>query len=51
MLKGLASIGQDTDKNLRRSILGYYRDDLYLVPPSVTAPTADDRAGTSPDSF
>lgn len=51
VLKGLASIGQDTDKNLRRSILGYYRDDLYLVPPSVTAPTADDRAGTSPDSF
>jgi LPS-assembly protein len=33
-LKGLSSIGQDTERVLRRAILGYERDDLYLVPPS-----------------
>ncbi|MFC5594399.1 LPS assembly protein LptD [Lysobacter niastensis] len=33
-LKGLSSIGQDTERVLRRAILGYDRDDLYLVPPS-----------------
>ncbi|MES2857798.1 MAG: LPS assembly protein LptD [Pseudomonadota bacterium] len=32
-LKGLGSAGQDTKRVLRRSILGYNRDDLYLVPP------------------
>ena len=32
-LKGLGSAGQDTQRALRRSILGYNRDDLYLVPP------------------
>lgn len=32
-LKGLGSAGQDTRRILRRSILGYNRDDLYLVPP------------------
>ena len=32
-LKGLGSAGQDTRKTLRRAILGYNRDDLYLVPP------------------
>jgi LPS-assembly protein len=32
-LKGLGSAGQDTTRALRRSILGYNRDDLYLVPP------------------
>ena len=43
VLKGLSSIGQNTDRTLRRAILGYYRDDLYLVPPSTTgAPTRDD---------
>ncbi|RMH88688.1 LPS-assembly protein LptD [Lysobacter pythonis] len=31
--KGLGSAGQDTRNTLRRAILGYYRDDLYLVPP------------------
>lgn len=34
VLKGLSSVGQDTDRTLRRAILGYNRDDLYLVPPS-----------------
>ena len=32
-LKGLGSAGQDTKRALRRAILGYNRDDLYLVPP------------------
>lgn len=32
-LKGLGSAGQDTRRVLRRAILGYFRDDLYLVPP------------------
>ncbi len=32
-LKGLGSAGPDTERVLRRAILGYYRDDLYLVPP------------------
>jgi LPS-assembly protein len=34
-LKGLGSAGQDTQRALRRSILGYNRDDLYLVPPQI----------------
>ncbi|HZH43147.1 MAG TPA: LPS assembly protein LptD [Lysobacter sp.] len=33
-LKGLGSAGQNTERVLRRAILGYDRDDLYLVPPS-----------------
>lgn len=33
-LKGLGSAGQNTESVLRRAILGYDRDDLYLVPPS-----------------
>ncbi|WP_058835448.1 LPS assembly protein LptD [Luteimonas abyssi] len=32
-LKGLSSLGADTEDRLRRAILGYHRDDLYLVPP------------------
>ncbi|MRT95118.1 hypothetical protein, partial [Xylella fastidiosa] len=36
VFKGLSSVGQDTDRVLHRAILGYYRDDLYLVPPSNT---------------
>ncbi|CAN5643939.1 LPS-assembly protein LptD [soil metagenome] len=32
-LKGLGSAGPDTERRLRRAILGYYREDLYLVPP------------------
>ncbi|KAB7766998.1 LPS-assembly protein LptD [Xanthomonas maliensis] len=42
VLKGLSSIGQNTDRTLRRAILGYYRDDLYLVPPSNTTTNPDD---------
>lgn len=41
-LKGLGSAGQNAKRVLRRSILGYDRDDLYLVPPSsVTRRQAD----------
>lgn len=41
-LKGLGSGGQDTRRVLRRAILGYYRDDLYLVPPeTATGDKAD----------
>jgi LPS-assembly protein len=32
-LRGLGSAGPDTERVLRRAILGYHRDDLYLVPP------------------
>jgi len=32
--KGLGSAGQNAQERLRQSILGYHRDDLYLVPPS-----------------
>jgi LPS-assembly protein len=35
-LKGLGSAGQNTERVLRRGILGYARDDLYLVPPTST---------------
>ena len=41
VLKGLGSAGRDTEGTLRRAILGYYRDDLYLVPPSNTTPDPD----------
>ncbi|HEV8695359.1 MAG TPA: LPS assembly protein LptD [Lysobacter sp.] len=45
-LKGLGSAGQDTRHILRRAILGYDRDDLYLVPPSSVDHTDSD---TVPD--
>lgn len=47
-LKGLGSAGQDTERRLRRAILGYDRDDLYLVPPPQAA-TGDD--GDDDDSL
>ncbi len=40
--KGLGSAGQDTRRHLRRAILGYYRDDLYLVPPPNLVPGPTD---------
>lgn len=49
VLKGLGSAGQDTERTLRRGILGYYRDDLYLVPPSNTTPDPDDDNRYAPD--
>ncbi|MFT4256403.1 MAG: LPS assembly protein LptD [Pseudoxanthomonas sp.] len=42
VLKGLGSAGRNTERILRRAILGYYRDDLYLVPPSNVATDIDD---------
>jgi len=42
VLKGLSSVGQNTDRTLRRAILGYNRDDLYLVPPSNIEANEDD---------
>ena len=33
-LKGLGSAGANTKSRLRRAILGYDRDDLYLIPPA-----------------
>lgn len=45
-LKGLGSAGPDTESRLRRAILGYYREDLYLVPPSeVDRVSGTDRNG------
>ena len=40
-LKGLGSAGQNTERVLRRAILGYDRDDLYLVPPSSVQRTSN----------
>ncbi len=47
-LKGLGSAGQDTRRALRRSILGYNREDLYLVPPQIATgqPTPPANADT-----
>ena len=39
LFKGLSSVGQNTDHTLRRAILGYVHDDLYLVPPSSPPPS------------
>jgi len=52
-LKGLGSAGQDTKRALRRAILGYNRDDLYLVPPQTatgrpTPPDPSQAANTTP---
>ena len=46
-LKGLGSAGRDARGVLRRGILGYYRDDLYLVPPDVQDGVDD----LAPDPF
>lgn len=40
--KGLGSAGPDTEGRLRRAILGYYREDLYLVPPPEARSGVDD---------
>ena len=47
-LKGLGSAGPDAEGRLRRAILGYYREDLYLVPPSDASGKPDDN---SPDTM
>ena len=47
-LKGLGSAGPDTETRLRRAILGYYREDIYLVPPS-QASSGNGDVNTPPD--
>jgi LPS-assembly protein len=49
-LKGLGSAGPDIESRLRRAILGYRREDLYLVPPSEVSNPGDDD-DSSPDLF
>ena len=49
-LKGLGSAGPDTESRLRRAILGYYREDLYLVPPAEVDQDLDSETH-SPDSM
>ena len=46
-LKGLGSAGPKTEDRLRRAILGYYREDLSLVPPPEVRSGDDDN---TPDS-
>ena len=47
--KGLGSAGQDTRRTLRRAILGYYRDDLYLLPPpTISRGTTDPEPDPTP---
>ena len=49
-LKGLGSAGPDTEGRLRRAILGYDRDDLYLLPPApATAATDSGDDDSTPD--
>jgi LPS-assembly protein len=47
-LKGLGSAGPDTESRLRRAILGYYREDLYLVPPPSNAGGVENSPDTLP---
>ena len=47
-LKGLGSAGPDTQGRLRRSILGYDREDLYLVPPESRSPEDDGDSPVAP---
>lgn len=46
-LKGLGSAGPDTAGRLRRAILGYNREDLYLVPPPEVDTRGDDDSNGS----
>ncbi|HRN61653.1 MAG TPA: LPS-assembly protein LptD [Luteimonas sp.] len=47
-LKGLGSAGPDNRSRLRRAILGYHRDDLYLVPPSELRSSVGDDISDDP---
>lgn len=47
-LKGLGSAGPDNEGRLRRAILGYYREDLSLVPPADTRTGTDNSLDTTP---
>lgn len=48
-LKGLGSAGQKSERVLRRAILGYDRDDLYLVPPPAVNRSGTGGSPTLPD--
>ncbi|WP_456953511.1 LPS assembly protein LptD [Lysobacter sp. HA35] len=48
-LKGLGSAGQKTERVLRRAILGYDRDDLYLVPPQTVSPPVNNGTSSTSD--
>jgi LPS-assembly protein len=50
-LKGLGSAGADTRSRLRRAILGYDRDDLYLIPPPSVSVDNDDSDDDAPDTL
>jgi LPS-assembly protein len=50
-LKGLGSAGADTRSRLRRAILGYDRDDLYLIPPASVGVDNDDNDDDLPDTL
>ena len=50
-LKGLGSAGADTRSRLRRAILGYDRDDLYLIPPASVSVDNDATDDDSPDTL
>jgi LPS-assembly protein len=50
-LKGLGSAGSDTRSRLRRAILGYDRDDLYLIPPASVSVDNDATDDDTPDTL
>ncbi|WP_246064618.1 LPS assembly protein LptD [Pseudoluteimonas lycopersici] len=50
-LKGLGSGGADTRSRLRRAILGYDRDDLYLIPPASVGVDNDALDDDAPDTL
>jgi LPS-assembly protein len=50
-LKGLGSAGTDTRSRLRRAILGYDRDDLFLIPPASVSVDNDATDDDSPDTL
>ena len=50
-LKGLGSGGADTRSRLRRAILGFDRDDLYLIPPASVGIDNDATDDDAPDTL
>ncbi len=50
-LKGLGSAGANTRSRLRRAILGYDRDDLYLIPPATVSVDNDVSDDDLPDTL
>ena len=50
-LKGLGSAGADTRSRLRRAILGFDRDDLYLIPPASVSVDNDATDDDLPDTL